>query len=80
LYQEAKCFVLPSYEEGFGMVILEAMACGIPVVSTRCGGPNDIVLDGENGYLVDIGDVNAMAEKILALCIKKKIYIKIFIM
>ena len=45
-------FVLPSHQEGLCIAALEAMACGCPVVSTRCGGPEEIVLDDETGYLV----------------------------
>lgn len=64
LYQGALCFALPSDEEGFGMVIVEAMACGIPVVSTRCGGPDGIITDGQDGYLVDVGDAAAIANRL----------------
>ncbi len=54
-------FVLPSIEDGFGVVLGQAMACGCPVLaSTNCGGP-DIVLPGENGFLAAIRDVAAMA-------------------
>lgn len=64
LYQSASVFALPSDEEGFGMVLLEAMACGIPVVATRSGGPEGIVTDCEDGYLVARGDAAAMAERL----------------
>ena len=64
LYQEARVFALPSDEEGFGMVLLEAMACGVPVVSTRSGGPEGIITDTEDGYLVPRGDAPAMAARL----------------
>lgn len=67
LYQQASVFVLPSDEEGFGMVLIEAMACGIPVVATRCGGPEGIITDGEDGHLVPRDDPAAMAERIARL-------------
>lgn len=46
-------FVVPSHQEGLCIAALEAMACGIPVLSTRCGGPEEFVIDGETGYLVE---------------------------
>ena len=63
LYQEASVFALPSDEEGFGMVLLEAMACGVPVVSTRSGGPDGIVADGDDGYLVPRHDAATLASR-----------------
>ena len=57
--QRAGCFVLSSRYETFGVVLLEALACGTPVVATRCGGPDDIVND-TNGILVNPGDVGAL--------------------
>ena len=54
------CFVLASYGETFGVVYIEALACGLPIIATKCGGPEDIVNDS-NGMLVDIGDVDALA-------------------
>jgi D-inositol-3-phosphate glycosyltransferase len=60
-YQHALVFCLASNEEGFGMVLIEAMACGLPLVATRCGGPESIVEVGSNGYLVDCHDATAMA-------------------
>ena len=46
-------FALPSHQEGLCIAALEAMACGCPVVSTRCGGPEEFVIDDETGFLVD---------------------------
>ncbi len=67
LYQAASVFALSSDEEGLGVVILEAMACAIPVVSTRSGGPDGIITDGEDGFLVDLDDVKAMADRLARL-------------
>ena len=61
LYQQAAVFALPSDEEGLGVVVLEAMACGVPVVSTRSGGPDGILTDGTDGRLVSLDDAGAMA-------------------
>jgi glycosyltransferase involved in cell wall biosynthesis len=67
LYQSASVFVLPSDEEGFGMVVIEAMACGLPVVSTRSGGPDGIISDGVDGYLVPRDATAAMTDRIARL-------------
>lgn len=61
LYRNARLFVLSSNEEGLGIVILEAMASGIPVVSTDCGGPATAITDGETGFLTPVGDAGALA-------------------
>lgn len=68
LYQQATVFALASDEEGLGVVILEAMACAVPVVATRCGGPDGIITDGKDGFLVPLGDAAAMAERLTDLC------------
>lgn len=67
LYQRAALFALPSDEEGFGMVVIEAMACGIPVVSTRSGGPDGIIANGHDGFLVPLDDAEAMAVRLTQL-------------
>jgi glycosyltransferase involved in cell wall biosynthesis len=64
LYRNASLFVLSSDEEGLGIVILEAMASGLPVVSTDSGGPATVVIEGETGYLTPVGNAQALAEKI----------------
>lgn len=62
LYQSCDCWLTSSESEGFGMPGLEAAAGHCPLVSTRCGGPEDYIQEGINGYLVDVGDWRAMAD------------------
>ncbi|MGJ4844451.1 glycosyltransferase family 4 protein [Leifsonia sp. Le1] len=50
------------------LTIIEALACGVPVVAFRAGGMPDLIVDGENGFLVEQGDVGAFAERVSALC------------
>ncbi len=66
-YAAAAVTVLPSYYESFGMVALEAMACGSPVIASRVGGLVTTVRDSVTGFLVPDGDVEALAERIAAL-------------
>ena len=65
IYREASAFVLASDEEGFGVTVIEAMASGTPPVSTRSGGPDDIIDDGEDGFLVDRDDAEALADRMM---------------
>ena len=65
LYRRADCWIVSSITEGFGMPGLESAACRCPVVSTRCGGPEDYVQDGASGYLVPVGDATEMARRIV---------------
>jgi len=67
VYRGACMFALSSVEEGLSLPVVEAMATGLPVVSTRCGGPETVVADGETGYLTPVMDAEAMAEKMHAL-------------
>jgi glycosyltransferase involved in cell wall biosynthesis len=64
--QTLDVFVLPSHQEGLCIAALEAMACAVPVVSTRCGGPEEFVIDERTGTLVDT-DPRAMANAIAAI-------------
>src|SRR5437867_8769254 len=66
-YVASDVTVLPSYYESFGMVALEAMACGSPVIASRVGGLVTTVRDGVTGFLISEGDVDALAERIGAL-------------
>jgi glycosyltransferase involved in cell wall biosynthesis len=66
-YETHDLLVFPSWYEGFGMVFLEAMAAGLPVIATPVGGVVDIVRDGENGVMVPVGDPDALATAMLDL-------------
>ena len=64
IYAQCDVWLCGSRGEGFHLPPLEAMACRCPVVSTAVGGPLDIVEDGRNGYVVPIGDVAALADRL----------------
>jgi D-inositol-3-phosphate glycosyltransferase len=66
-YSAAEVCVVPSYYESFGLVALEAMACGTPVIASRVGGLQHTVEDGVTGFLVPAGDEDALAEKLLLI-------------
>lgn len=67
-YSESSMIVMSSHYEGFPMVMIEAMACGLPAVSFdfKCG-PRDIIKEGENGLVVKDGDIDGLAEAMIAL-------------
>ena len=68
LYRRSDICVVPSiWEEPFGLVAVEAMACGRPVCASRAGGLQNIVVDGETGFLFDRGDGTALAERLAHL-------------
>ena len=65
LYASCDVWLCGSYSEGFHLPPLEAMACRCPVVSTNVGGPADIIQSGWNGYLVPVGDAEALADRLV---------------
>ncbi len=73
LYGIADIFVLPSYNEGLPVSILEAMASGLPIVSTPVGGIAEAVINEKNGYLVQPGDVEALYKRLLDLCMNSEL-------
>lgn len=76
-YRDASVFVLTSRFEGFGMVLIEAMACGLPVVSFDCPhGPGDIISDGEDGFLIENGNTDLFVAKLSELLKNKELRIK----
>lgn len=69
------CFVLASQSETFGIVYIEAMAKGLPVIATRCGGPEEFV-NKDNGLLVDVGNCDALTEAMVYMMDHKNLYNK----
>jgi phosphatidylinositol alpha-1,6-mannosyltransferase len=66
-YRKAAVFAMPSRQEGFGIVYLEAMSFAKPVVAAGFGGAPDIVIDGLTGFLIPYGDVDALADRLICL-------------
>ena len=69
-------FINPALIEPFGLTIIEAMACGVPVVATKHGGPSEIIKDGENGFLVDPKNSKEMSKKIRMILNDSKLWHK----
>jgi len=63
LLRVADLFLLPSEYESFGLAALEALSCGTPVIASRSGGLAEVVVEGESGYLVEVGDYREMARR-----------------
>lgn len=66
-YSAAEIVVVPSHYKSFGLVALEAMACGTPVVASETGGLAFLIRDGETGFHVPAGDVDALADRLTRL-------------
>jgi glycosyltransferase involved in cell wall biosynthesis len=66
-YSQGSVFVLPSIDDGFALVINQAMACGLPVISTFNTGGSEVVRDGIDGFIIPIRNIEALKEKILYL-------------
>lgn len=64
---DADIFILPSHDEGLPMSMIEAMSLGLPVIVTDVGAISDVVLDGQEGYLVDAGDIEGLRSSLRSL-------------
>lgn len=72
-YAKSSLIVMTSNYEGFGMVLVEAMACGVPAIAFDCKcGPKDIIKDGENGLLVSNGDIQALADAMMNVMVDEE--------
>lgn len=67
LYSKSLVWILASKSEGFPAPPLEAMACGAVPVVTDCGGTRDIIIDGENGFIVEVGNVDQIVDRVMLL-------------
>lgn len=67
IYQSVDILALPSHNEGLPYVVIEALASGLPIIATSVGGIPEVVIHGENGYIIEPGDSRSLAGYILAL-------------
>jgi L-malate glycosyltransferase len=74
LLASADLFLLPSEKESFGLVALEAMACGVPVIGSNAGGIPEVVVHGQTGYIASVGDVETMAQYAIQLLTDSSLY------
>ena len=72
--KKSDLFLLPSESESFGLVALEAMSFGVPVITTSSGGVTELVMNNKNGFTCNVGDVNEMSNKSIKLLDDKKLY------
>jgi len=77
LYRTADLLLLPSYEEGLPYVIVEAMAAGLPIISTPVGAIPEVIEEGINGFLINPGDYQALARRIVRLCRDEELRLQI---
>lgn len=63
----AECFLLTSEYEGMSNALIEAMCLGLPVISTKVAGATDLIKDGENGFLIDVHDMNSLTDRMIRL-------------
>jgi glycosyltransferase involved in cell wall biosynthesis len=70
VFRRASAFILPSEWEAFGLVLLEAMAAGVPVIASAVGGVPELLGDGQFGRLVNYGDIPALAEALREVAVQ----------
>lgn len=73
----ADVFCLPSYREGFGSAIIESASCGIPSIGSKIYGLTDAIIDGKTGFLVEVGNVESLANKMITLATDKSLRIRL---
>ena len=74
LYSISDLMLLLSEKESFGLVALEAMACGVPVIGTNVGGIPEVISDGKTGYICELGDIDTVVDKALHLLSDEKLH------
>lgn len=72
----ADLFVLPSEQESFGLVALEAQSCSVPVIATKVGGLSEVIIDNETGFLLPVGETALMAKKAIELLTNSELHKK----
>jgi glycosyltransferase involved in cell wall biosynthesis len=77
LYSGADLLLLPSHEEGVPYVIVEAMAAGLPIIATPVGAIPEVIEEGINGFLINPGDYEALAQRIVRLCQDEELRLQI---
>jgi len=76
IFGASDLFLMPSQSESFGLAALEAMSCGIPVISSSVGGLPELILHNETGYIAEIGDVDRMAKYAVSLFNNERKFLK----
>ncbi|MEQ8770534.1 MAG: glycosyltransferase family 4 protein [Phycisphaerales bacterium] len=72
IYASCDAWLVGSHAEGYGLPMLEAMACRTPLISTRTGAATDLIRDGANGFVVPVRDHEAMADRIARVCTRDR--------
>jgi len=75
-YNAADACVVPSYYESFGLVALESLACGTPVVATDVGNHKNLIRQGETGYVIEDNDPRCLADRIALLLLRSESHTK----